>query len=69
MPLVSVPKGRCLSIKKIDGNDETRRFLNHLGFIEGAAVTVVSESAGNMILKIKESRVGIEKNLVKKIYV
>lgn len=69
MPLVSVPKGRCLSIKKIDGNDEVKRFLNHLGFIEGAAVTVVSESAGNMILKIKESRVGIEKNLVKKIYV
>ena len=69
MPLVSVPKGRCLSIKKIDGNDEIKRFLNHLGFIEGAAVTGVSESAGNMILKIKESRVGIEKNLVKKIYV
>ena len=69
MPLVSFPKGRFLSIKKIDGNDEIKRFLNHLGFIEGAAVTVVSESAGNMILKIKESRVGIEKNLVKKIYV
>ena len=69
MPLISVPKGRSLSIKKIDGNDETRRFLNHLGFIEGVAVTVVSESAGNMILKIKESRIGIEKNLVRKIYV
>ncbi len=69
MPLSSAPKGSVSSIKKITGNDETRRFLSHLGFVEGAAVTVVSETAGNLILKIKASRIAVEKALAKKIFV
>lgn len=69
MPLSSAPKGIESSIKKIAGNDETRRFLGHLGFVEGASVTVISEMAGNLILKIKESRVAVEKTLAKTIFV
>lgn len=69
MPLTLLPMGATTLIKKITGNDETKRFLNHLGFIEGATVTVISEIKGNMIVKVKESRIAVDKNLAKKIFI
>lgn len=69
MPLSFIKKGDSAAIKRIDGNDETKRFLSHLGFVEGASVTVISEIAGNMILKVKESRIAVDKGLVKRIFI
>ncbi|MDU2545682.1 MAG: FeoA family protein, partial [Finegoldia magna] len=45
-------------IKKIK-DDSQKKLLNNMGFVEGAVVTVVSESYGNLIVKIKGSRVAI----------
>lgn len=69
MPLSSAPNGTVSCIKKIAGNDDTKRFLSHLGFVEGASVTVISKTAGNLILKIKESRIAVEKSLAGTIFV
>ena len=54
-------------IKKVGGKEETRRFLENLGFVEGSEVTVVSEIGGNMIVNIKDSRVAIGKDMANKI--
>lgn len=62
-------KGREIQIKKIGGKDETRRFLESLGFVIGGLVTVVSEINGNLIVKVKESRVAISKEMATKIMV
>ena len=43
MPLTMVPTGEPNVIKKIGGKEETRRFLENLGFVTGGMVTVVSE--------------------------
>lgn len=40
-----------------------------MGFIEGAVITVVSENFGNLIVKIKGSRVAIGKDLATRIEV
>lgn len=40
-----------------------------MGFVEGAVVTVVSESYGNLIVKIKGSRVAIGKDIAMRIMV
>ena len=56
-------------IKKVGGKEETRRFLENLGFVEGSEVTVVSEIGGNMIVNIKDSRVAIGKDMANKILV
>ncbi|MCD8008728.1 MAG: ferrous iron transport protein A, partial [Clostridiales bacterium] len=48
---------------------ETRQFLENLGFVPGALVTVVSEIGGNLIVKIKESRVAISREMAMKIIV
>ena len=59
MPLTMVPTGEPNVIKKIGGKEETRRFLENLGFVTGGKVTVVSEIGGNMIVNVKDSRVAI----------
>ena len=69
MPLTMAEKGREIQIKKIGGKDETRRFLESLGFVIGGLVTVVSEINGNLIVKVKESRVAISKEKATKIMV
>ena len=48
-------------IKRVGGKEETRRFLENLGFVQGAKVTVVSQIGGNVIVNVKESRVAIAK--------
>lgn len=69
MPLTMVPTGEPNIIKKIGGKEETRRFLENLGFVTGGMVTVVSEIGGNMIVNVKDSRVAIGKDMANKILV
>ena len=57
MPLTMVKTGEENTIKKVGGKEETRRFLENLGFVPGGEVTVVSEIDGNMIVNIKDSSV------------
>ncbi len=61
--------GREMQIKKIGGKDETRRFLENLGFVIGGWITIVSEMNGNLIVKVKDSRVAISKEMANKIMV
>lgn len=69
MPLSMVKAGEVNTIKKIGGKEETRRFLENLGFVTGGTVTVVSEIGGNMIVNVKDSRVAIGKDMANKILV
>ena len=69
MPLTMVPTGEPNVIKKIGGKEETRRFLENLGFVTGGMVTVVSGIGGNMIVNVKDSRVAIGKDMANKILV
>ena len=69
MPLTMVKTGEENTIKKVGGKEETRRFLENLGFVVGGTVTVVSEIGGNMIVNIKDSRVAIGKDMANKIMV
>ena len=73
MPLTMLNTGEPSTIKKVGGKEETRRFLENLGFVPGGEVTVVSEIDGNMIVNmivnVKDSRVAIGKDMANKIMV
>ncbi|BCN29369.1 FeoA family protein [Anaeromicropila herbilytica] len=69
MPLSMLKVGEASEIKKIGGKEDTRRFLESLGFVTGGIVTIVSEMGGNIIVNIKESRVAINKDMANKIIV
>lgn len=64
-----VKKGEANIIKKVGGKEEVRKFLGNIGFVVGAAVTVISEIKGNMIVEVKNSRVAIGKDMANKIMV
>lgn len=61
--------GEINTIKKVGGKEETRRFLENLGFVVGGNVTVVSRIEGNLIVNVKDSRVAIGKDMANKIIV
>ena len=69
MPLTMAPVGVQNRILKITGRDETRKFLEKLGFIVGSTVTVVSELGGNMIVNVKDARVAIDKAMANRIMI
>jgi len=69
MPLTMAKTGEVNLIKKVGGKEETRRFLENLGFVTGGIVTVISEIGGNMIVNVKESRIAIGKDMAIKIMI
>ena len=69
MPLTMATKGEENIIKRVGGKEETRKFLEKLGFVVGSAVTVVSDVDGNVIVNIKDSRVALGKDMANKILV
>ena len=69
LPLTMASQGEPVTIKKICGKQETKKFLETLGFVVGGTITVVSEINGNMIVNVKDSRVAIGKDMANKIMV
>lgn len=69
MPLSMVKEGEQNLIQKVLGKDETRKFLENIGFVNGSLITVISKNGGNVIVTIKESRVAISKEMANKIMV
>ena len=61
--------GESSLITRIGGRPETRQFLEGLGFVVGAPITVVNEIDGNLICSVKESRVAISREMASKISV
>ena len=69
MPLSMAQEGKANVILKVGGKEETRKFLENLGFTAGGTVTVVSEIGGNIIVNVRDSRVAIGKDMANKIMV
>lgn len=69
MPLSMAREGDCNVIKKVGGKEETRKFLEKLGFVVGSIVMVVSKTGGNLIVNVKDSRVAIGRDMANKIMV
>ena len=69
MPLTLAGTGVPQIIQKISGSAEVRKHLSDLGFVVGGEVTVISTSMGNVIVKVKDARVAISKEMANKIMV
>ena len=69
MPLTMAKRGEENTVKRILGNNEVRRHLENLGFVIGSGVSVINAIGGNVIVKVKESRVAISQEMARKILV
>ena len=69
MPLTMAKCGEPNTIKRVGGKEETKKFLENLGFVTGCEVTVVSTVSGNLIVNVKDSRVALGMDMANKILV
>ena len=69
MPLTLADTGEENIILKIGGKPEVKKHLENLGFVAGGSVTIINTIGGNLIVKVKESRVAISKEMAQKIFV
>ena len=69
MPLILADLGDEAVIKRVGGSPEMKKHLEDMGFVAGSAVTVLNTIGGNLIVKIKESRVAISREMAQKIMV
>lgn len=69
MPLSLASPNEENTIKKIGGNPEVKKHLENLGFVVGENVSVISTLNGNVIVKVKETRVAISDEMARKIMI
>lgn len=69
IPLTMAKVGDAALIRKLSGRDEMRRHLTGLGFVVNGNVTVVSKTAGNLIVQVKDSRIALDKTMANRIMV
>lgn len=56
-------------IKKIGGNAEMKKHLTNLGFVVGGKVKVLQRISGNLIVCVKNVRIGIGEDIARKIMI
>ena len=66
MPLALAALGQPHTIKRVGG--EVKTHLETLGFVVGAAVTVVSRAGENLIVSIQQTRVALSQETAQKIF-
>ena len=69
MPLTFCTIGQNFIVKRLSGDSAVRQHLNELGFSVGSPVTVISSFGGNVIVKVKESRIALDHKLASRIMV
>ena len=63
MPLTLADIGTENTIRRVGGNEETRRFVT------GTPITVLSSIGGNVIVNVKDSRVAINEDMARHIMI
>ena len=69
MPLILARNGEENIIRKVGGSADVKKHLEDMGFVAGGTVTVLNTINGNLIVKVKESRVAISREMAGKIMI
>ena len=69
MPLTLANPGEENLIRKGGGSPEVKKHLEDLGFVAGGTVSIVSSLGGNVIVKVKETRVAISEEMARRIMI
>ena len=69
MPIVLAPKFTPLIITRVFLDEKLKRRMEDLGIAVNAEVEVMSSEGGSMILRVKQGRLAIDKQMATKIFV
>lgn len=60
LPLSLFRAGETVTVRRVRGNEDMRRHLQEIGFVDGAEVKVVASSGSNVIVLVKGARFGLD---------
>lgn len=69
MPLSVAPEGRQMKVMKMAADDKVKRHLANLGITVGAEIEMLSVKSGDVIVKVRDCRLALNKSLATKIMV
>lgn len=69
MPLKMAPLGEEMEIRRLSGDEKVKRHLENLGLAVGQKVTVLSVQGGAVILKVKDGRMALDRDMSAGIFV
>ncbi len=69
IPLNLAETGEELTVKRVGGSAEIKQHLEDLGFTAGSTLSIVNKLGGNIIVRVKESRIAINEEMARRIMV
>ena len=69
IPLCFAAPNEEVMIRKVGGSPSVRQHLADLGFVPGGTATVITSLNGNLIIKVKESRVALNEEMARRIMI
>ncbi len=69
MPLIYADVNDELIIKRLQGDLKSKQHLENLGFVVGSNIRIISKIGENFIIRVKDSRVAVSRELASKIFI
>ena len=69
MPIILVPMNVTLKVIRIGSDEKTKKHLESLGITLSSELSVLSSSGGTVIVKVKDGRIALDRELSAKIFV
>ena len=69
MPIRMAPIGEEVEIKRLSADEKVKRHLENLGLAVGQKITLLSAEGGAVILKVKDGRIALDKQMAGGIFV
>ncbi|MBD5087028.1 MAG: ferrous iron transport protein A [Clostridiales bacterium] len=69
MRLIIAPIGKQGRVVKIDTDEKTKNRLQNIGIIEGGNIELMQSNFGDVIVKVRDCRIAMNKDVASKITV
>lgn len=69
LPLTLAVQNEANIIRRVGGSPEAKKHLENLGLVVGGTVTVIAQTAGNLIVKVLDTRIAVSREMAQKIYI
>ena len=69
MPLAMIQAGEQAKVVRVSGRPDMKKHLEDLGFVPDTTVSVIQSHSGNMIVKLRDSKLALTQEMARKIMV